>query len=184
MNRIPKAVLLGLLLVGLPSLSFPDDNKTASSTEEKQDKQEVVQPSGKMHLRLGTVTVGRFYSHFSGPAFYPYDYGYWRYPLFWDPWWNWVSPLYYPGYFTGFAPGPDKGEVRLSGAPKKAAVYIDGAYAGTADRLKNLWLDPGAYDLVVTAEPSEPFRQRIYVLTGKTLKLSVNLAPEKTEVNP
>jgi hypothetical protein len=61
----------------------------------------------------------------------------------WDPFWGPYGPF---GYLPNLAYGNDKGEVKLAADPKQAGVYIDGAYAGTADCLKTLWLEPGAYD--------------------------------------
>jgi hypothetical protein len=87
----------------------------------------------------------------------------------WYPIW---SPYYPPGHFD-FNDG--RGEIRLSVDPKMAEVYIDGAYAGTADRLKSMWLDPGAYDLTVAAGDRESFHQRVYVLSGKSLKITAKL---------
>ena len=37
-------------------------------------------------------------------------------------------------------------------------------------------LDAGAYDLSVSAAGREPFEQRVYVLTGKTLSIHAKLA--------
>lgn len=132
----------------------------------------------KWHLRLGTVALGAGY--FQGPLFYPYaPFAY--YPFYpqalWDPFWDPFWGVYYPGQApkSGYADG--KGEVRLTGAPKSAKIYLDGAYAGTADRLKQMWLDPGAYDLAVTMPGRQTFRQRIYMLSGKTLKIAADLAP-------
>jgi PEGA domain len=130
----------------------------------------------RYHLRLGTISVGAGYSYFSGPffynpfltyRFYPYSLGY--------------SPFYAPGYYGGFSYGSDKGEVKLSGAPKRAEVYLDGAYAGTADKLRNMWLTPGAYDLSVSAPGTAAFHQRIYVLSGKSLKIAAKLSPQETK---
>jgi hypothetical protein len=50
-------------------------------------------------------------------------------------------------------------------------VYVDGGYAGTIEHLKSFWLEPGAYDVAVTTADGRRFEQRVYVLTGKTLKL-------------
>jgi hypothetical protein len=74
-----------------------------------------------------------------------------------------------------------RGEVRLTADPKVAEVYIDGAYAGTADRLKSMWLDPGAYDLTVSAKDRESFHQRVYVLSGKSLKITAKLGSDGTK---
>ena len=77
------------------------------------------------------------------------------------------------------------GEVQLTALPGKAEIYLDGAYAGTAQNLKRIWLDPGAYDLSVIAQNCAPFHKRIYVLSGKRLKVSAPLTPqEPTEVKP
>jgi hypothetical protein len=74
--------------------------------------------------------------------------------------------------------------VKLDADPKSAQVFIDHAYAGTVAKLKSFWLDAGAYDLAVTAEGRAPYRQRIYVLSGRTLRIKVALQPENAEVAP
>jgi hypothetical protein len=137
----------------------------------------------KIHWRLGTISVGAGYS--SRPYYGPYAYdpfgpygfypGDWVYSSFTYPLWG---P--YPFYPAGsLAYNSGRGEIRLTAEPKQAEVYIDGAYAGTADRLKNMWLDPGAYDLTVTSKDRESFHQRVYVLSGKSLKITAKLGSEK-----
>ena len=59
-------------------------------------------------------------------------------------------------------------------------MYVNGGYAGTADKLKTIWLDPGAYDLSLSAAGREPYRERIYVLSGKTLKIAAVLNQPQT----
>jgi hypothetical protein len=76
------------------------------------------------------------------------------------------------------------GEGRLIADPKAAEVYINGGYAGTADKLKTLWLDPGAYDLTVSAAGRQPFHQRLYVLSGKSLKITAKLSAEAAKETP
>jgi hypothetical protein len=132
----------------------------------------------KYHLRLGTIMVGGAY--FSGPRYYPYGpYGWYPYygAAFWDPFWGPYSSF---AYLPNLAYATDKGEVRLAADPKQAEVYIDGAYAGTADHLKTMWLDPGAYDLSVSHSGRENFHQRIYILTGKSLKITAKLPPQSS----
>ena len=128
------------------------------------------QDSGKTHVKLGTVSVGASYSRFSRLGYYGYPYSYGLDPWLWSPY------FYHPGYFMGFPQAADKGEIRLWANPK-ADVYLDDAYAGLAANLKSIWLDPGAYKLSVRAPNRAPFEQRIYVLTGKTLR--INAAPVK-----
>jgi hypothetical protein len=62
------------------------------------------------------------------------------------------------------------GEVKLQGTQKSAEVFLNGAYAGITGDLKSIWLEPGAYDLEVKAG-HQRFSQRIYVLSGKSLKI-------------
>lgn len=129
------------------------------------------------HLRLGQIRFGAAY--FRGPAFDPYSpYGY--FPFYaaagWEPFWGpFWSP--YDSSAFNFEYDHGKGEVRLTRVPKDARVYVDGAYAGVADDLKRIWLDPGAYDLAIEVPGHDPFPQRIYVLSGKTLKIFANQAP-------
>ena len=130
-------------------------------------------------IRLGGVSMNGSYSH--GPAWYPY-YGGGYYPG-WSRWYMYdpifYSPFIHPGLYTGFGYGPSMGEVKLVASDKEASVYIDGAYAGPAHKLKTLWLEPGIYDLEVRDTSGQNFEKKVYVLTGKTLQIRANLAPAK-----
>jgi hypothetical protein len=115
-------------------------------------------------VRLGSISVGAGYGYYSGPAWF----GYYP-PFFYDPWIaypSFASPIY-------LVPQPDKGQVSLQGSYKGAEVYLDNAYAGNADTLKKFWLSPGVYELEVRPKDQTPKKKRIYVLTGKTLKVSL-----------
>ncbi len=193
MTRIPNALLLGVLLISMVLPGYSRDDETASATPTQPATAQPAAPAPnqldkqtpdigrKTHIRLGAVSVGASYAHFSGPFYgYPWSpYGY--SPFFWSPFWSYYAPFYYPPYF---APGNGRGAVRLSADPKSARVFIDNAYAGTGAELKSFWLDPGAYDLEVTAEGRAPYRQRIYVLSGRTLRVTAALELEKVEVAP
>ncbi len=116
-------------------------------------------------VHLGTISVGAGYGYYSGPywpGYYP--------PPFYGPWAGpWLAdPFYAPVYLL---PQPDKGQVSLQTSDKNAEVYLDGAYAGTASGLKKFWLAPGVYQLEVRASGQAPQERKIYVLTGKNLKL-------------
>jgi hypothetical protein len=157
-----------------PTHAVPQEPSSASAKREKDDSGS--DGDHKLHLRLGTIALGAGYSHLSGPAYYPYDpyplspFG-WEYSALWFPYWG-SYPFFAPGYF---AYGSAKGEVKLSAEPKTAGVYLDHAYAGTANHLRNIWLEPGAYDLSLAATGREDFHQRIYVLSGKSLKITAKL---------
>jgi hypothetical protein len=197
------ALLLGIGLVAYPanaqsnesssstSARQPDSNTPAQvRTPESQPQEsaareaEIPVEKSKIHWHLGTISVGAGYS--SGPYYGPYGYypygsyglypGDWVYSS-WYPMWG-GYPYYGPGSFNY---NSGRGEVRLTADPKVAEVYIDGAYAGTADRLKSMWLDPGAYDLTVSAKDRESFHQRVYVLSGKSLKITAKLGSDGTK---
>ncbi len=122
-------------------------------------------------VRLGGISVGAGYSHWGGgrPVYWG---GPWGPAYGWGPWYGYgLGSMFYPGYFSGFAYAPDKGEVKLTAADKNAEVYIDGGFAGTAGRLKSMWLDPGVYNLEVRPGTGDPYQKKIYVLSGKALRL-------------
>lgn len=159
------------------------DQTPAAPKDEKDNKD--AKPQHRIHVRLGTVSFGLGYSYFSGSYYYPYrvfglyPYGV-AYPAFFcDPLLCAATSLLSPVYTGSFAYAEDKGEVRLKADPKTAEVYIDGAYAGTADHLQTMWLDSGVYDLTLSAMGRTAFHQRIYILSGKSLKILARLEPEK-----
>ena len=162
--------------------------KAAESSSDQKDFDSQTPEKRKLRLRFGGLAVGAGYSHFSGPI-YPYGYPYGSYGFYPGDWYGgsiW-APLWSPYPYYGpnsFAYNSGRGEVRLSTDPKVAEVYIDGGYAGTADKLKTLWLDPGAYDLTVSSAGREPFHQRVYVLSGKSLKITAKLNPGDNKEKP
>ena len=124
--------------------------------------------SASAGVRLGTVSVGAGYGYYSGPVwpgYYP--------PFFYDPFYDpWIGYSFFPSPIY-LVPQPDKGQVSLQGSYDCSEIYIDNAYAGTAATLKKFWLAPGVYDLEVRPKDQTPKKKRIYVLTGKTLKVSL-----------
>ncbi len=129
------------------------------------------QTSSRPRIHFGGLTAGAGYTHFSGRAL-PYYAGYpfgWGYPYLYDPFL--FMPYAYPGFYTGYRYGPGMGELKLQTADKNAWVYLDGALAGRAGKLKTMWLEPGAYNVEARSN-GRRFAQRVYVLSGKTLKLN------------
>ncbi len=159
-------------------------SKDAAQSGDNDEKDETT--PHRSHVHLGTISISAGYAHFPA-GFFPY-YGYGLYPFggfgpFYSPFaYGFYSPFYgpyYPGVYGGsLGYGADKGEVKLSTRAKGAQVYLDGAYAGPADKLKNMWLDPGAYNLSVSAPGQQKFEQRIYVISGKTLKIRAQLSAQ------
>lgn len=122
--------------------------------------------------------VGVGYTRYSGFSYrYGYPYAYSRYPAYAGvgPYWYdpfWFGPAVYPGFYYGYAQGPNMGEIKIQGAAKNASVYLDGAFAGSAEKLKSIWLDPGTYNLEVRAPDVPSYERRVYVLSGKTLRVN------------
>jgi PEGA domain len=160
-------------------------SKQSGANKVEEESSSGLLHSPHLHLRLGLMSLGAVYSSLSGPACYrngpPFS------PLSCETGACWFPsfgsyPFFSPGYF---AYGSDKGEVKLAAEPKGAEVYIDRAYAGTAHHLRSMWLDPGAYDLSLVASGGRGFHQRIYVLSGKSLKITARLVtsqPPRGEV--
>jgi hypothetical protein len=180
--------LAGVLALSLMLGSLPASGQSSQSGEKKEQtasKSLVARVFHPVRVRLGGFSFGAGYSRYSG--FYPY-YAYYPYS-FYRPWV--YDPFYYsfygayppfwchPGWYTGFAQQPGMGEIRLLSNLKDADVYIDDGLAGKVKDLKTLWLEPGAYNLKVRAENYEPFTMRVYILSGKSLKVDANLAPQK-----
>jgi len=164
-------------------ISSKQQEQSAEQTKKEEDD-DATPTKTHTHVRLGTVTVGASYTNFGhaflGP-FYPYPYSYYPYGAFsvgafYTPFagYPFYGTFYYPAYGPLLKYGPGKGEVKLSslGRNKNAEVYIDNAYAGIAGKLKEMWLDPGAYDLSLKAADGSSFTKRIYVLSDKSLKIT------------
>jgi hypothetical protein len=115
----------------------------------------------KPRVRFGGVYVGAGFGYGGFPYFSPFYY---------DPFFYGFSPIY-PGYFNGYTYGPNMGEVKLQTAGKDGEVFLNGAFAGGAAKLKSMWLDPGAYNLEIRSTGHQVYERRIYVLTGKTLRI-------------
>jgi len=98
----------------------------------------------------------------------PY-YGGWYRPFwgaYWGPYW---SPYY------GFYGYPYAGHVKLDTKVKDAAVFINGAYAGTTHENKTMHLRPGRYNIEIREGGITKYAERIYVVPGKTLHLHPTL---------
>jgi PEGA domain len=93
--------------------------------------------------------------------------------------WGWYSPFYGPYGWYGYGPFPayysNTAELKLKTNVKDADVYIDGAYAGKAEKLKSMWLRPDAYDVEIRAPGYAPFARRFYLMPGKTTKVKADL---------
>ena len=90
-------------------------------------------------------------------------------------WYGWYGPWggYYP--YGPYFDMPNAGEVKVDTKVKDAEVFINGALAGTVGQLKTMTMHPGTYQIEVRAPGRAPFKQKIYVVAGKTIKLHPEL---------
>lgn len=156
-----------------------------------QEKTETAKPeqNGKVEkqgrVRLGGISFGGGYSRYGyySPAFFhpysPFYHGRY-YPTYYHPLDAWT----HPGHYLGFDRTKSTGRIKLRTDHGEASVFLDGAFAGVVKDLKDIWLEPGVYELKVTADLHEPFELRVYVLTGKTVKIEVALKEKKEERVP
>ena len=84
-----------------------------------------------------------------------------------------------PGYYAPYAFGtPNAGELKLDTKLKDAEVFINGAFAGTAGKLKSMYLRPGAYNVELRAPGRTRYAERVYIVAGKTLHVHPDLRVE------
>lgn len=114
-------------------------------------------------LSCQTVAWGRV-AVFVGPRYVPFGgYG------------GWYGPAYGP-----YGVGPNAGQVKLETKVKDAQVFVDGAFAGTAGKLKTMWLRPGSYTIELRSPGMARYAEKIYVIAGKKITLNPEWPPAKT----
>ncbi len=90
---------------------------------------------------------------------------------FYDPWF-WGPYEYGPYWGYGYSEHAGMGKVKIETQLKDAEVYVDGAYAGTTSHTKDMWLRSGAHNIEIRAPGHPKYALHVYVLGGKTLKIS------------
>ena len=169
-------IVVPLLLVCFLTISSFAQEKKEPNKEPTKPDTGTAGEDRKTHVRLGGVSIGAGYSRYSGPYysdpyFYPFYPAVWGIAdYYWSAFYDLYSPLYGPGPYWQYSPAAGMGEVKLQSTQKNAEVFLNGAYAGLTGDLKSIWLEPGAYDLEVKAD-RQSFSQRIYVLSGKSVKI-------------
>jgi len=93
-------------------------------------------------------------------GYWPHTYGYGWYGYGYNPWWG-------RGYVA-----PSTGEVKLVTPMKDASVYINGAYAGVAGKLKHFDLSPGSYEIELRYSDGRTlYHDRVQVLLDKKTEI-------------
>jgi hypothetical protein len=133
------------------------------------------------HPRAGTGTGSRYYHGGYYRPYYPYypyyyPYGYWGYagyPYFGFGYYG--GGYYGGGYYGGGYYDHHDGSVRVLVDPAETRVFVDGAYAGTADEFDGLFqrlhVQPGRHEIALKLEGYRTHRMRVYVPEHGTLKL-------------
>jgi len=98
---------------------------------------------------------------------------------------GWYGPFGHPSVYHGYGfyqpfgmDNRNVGEIKLEANVKHAEVYINGAFAGTADKLKSIRLKANAYNLELRAPGHASFHQKIFVVAGKTVRVHADLPAE------
>ena len=91
---------------------------------------------------------------------------------YYDPWF--LGPYWYDGPYWGYGYSmpAGMGNVKIQTQIKDGEVFVDGAYAGTTGKTKDMQLKSGAHDIEIRAAGHPTYAVRVYVLSGKTLKIS------------
>lgn len=135
-------------------------------------------------LPMGAAARGRrgfaarpFPHHITRPVIVPrasFGFGLGWYDPFWGPY-PYGTYWYAPYYYGPSVSHPDSGKVKLDTKVKDAEVYVDGALAGTAGKLKTMWLRTGSHTIELRAAGRAPYSEKIYVVAGKTITLHPDL---------
>ena len=83
--------------------------------------------------------------------------------------------FYGPGYYGSYYHPPNAGQIKFDSPVKDAEVFIDGAYAGRAGKLKTITMRPGSYNIELRAPGRMRYAERVYVVAGKTVRLHPEL---------
>jgi hypothetical protein len=87
-------------------------------------------------------------------------------------WGGWGNPFW--GGFYPYYTIDNRGKVKIKGADKYDQVFLNGAYAGTVEKVKSIRLDPGKYSIQVRQQGRDLVNRAVYVITGKTVEIHVN----------
>lgn len=135
-----------------------------------------VAPHGYRSTVLPHIGVGVGYGYYSGlgyghPYASPYGYGY--------PGYYPYGSYDYPGYYAGT--NAAYGGLRIVGAPRNAAVYVDGYYVGIVDNFdgvfQHLDLEPGPHRVEIQAPGNPPLTVDVNIQPGRTITYRADRQP-------
>ncbi|MEW5976746.1 MAG: hypothetical protein AB1898_13165 [Acidobacteriota bacterium] len=161
------------LLIWIPGTGLHAEQ--AEEPEPSTRETEQVEPPSTSRVWTGGISLFGRATRYRDSYAWPGDAG--SYPYFgglWSPWWPPSDPSEsrYPSLLFGLHQQLNKGEVQLRQTEDRDEVFLNGAYAGLAKELKSFWLDPGIYELQIRSGGQSLFSERVYVLSGKTLRIN------------
>ena len=118
-------------------------------------------------LLVMTLTANA-HGRFGGGFVFAPAMGAWYYPYY-GPYSIYGPYPVYTGVYSG------AGQIRLKTNVKDAEVFINGAFAGMAAKLKSMWLRPDTYNLEIRAPGYAPYSERVYIVSGKTMRIDAQL---------
>jgi hypothetical protein len=99
------------------------------------------------------------------------------------PGWGWYAPYGYWGPYGYYGEGYGAsypGQVKIITQNKNAQVYVDGGFAGTADKLKKFKLSPGQHDIELRDSNGKTLHAEVVtVIPGKTVDFDADQLPPK-----
>jgi PEGA domain len=82
---------------------------------------------------------------------------------------------------TGLNYSNDNAEVKISGQPERAAVFVDNQFVGHIDQFngpgQGMLLAPGKHQIRISLPGYQPFETEVKLLPHQKLKLKTNLLP-------
>ncbi|RMH19385.1 MAG: PEGA domain-containing protein [Acidobacteria bacterium] len=131
------------------------------------------------HGRFGHHGHHRYYGHSYFPRFSFYVHGYPYYGY--RHGYGYRYPYRYGRSRYAYGVTEPLGGIDVNVRPKKAEVYVDGRYVGTADQFDGypgyLWLEKGTYELAIYQEGYRTLEREIAVYPGVVIRLDERLAP-------
>ena len=155
----------------VPRASSPKASSTRQSTPASRGRHHGSYGHGSHHNVGLYFGYGGYYGwggHYGGGYYYPYYY----YPFYWG------VPYYVPRRaYREYRLGAFDLNVR----PKKAEVYLDGQYIGTAGRFDgfpdHLWLEQGSYELIFYRPGLGTERRVLSIIPGVVVDVRLQLVP-------
>ena len=148
-----------------------------------------IYPGGGHYPGGGYYHGGYYRPYYGYYGYYGYPYGYYPYGFGLSFGFGFGYPYGYAGAYWGYPYGgyaygypgyaaTTYGGVRITDAPKDAAVYADGYYVGTVEdfdgSLQQLNLEAGPHHIEITRQGAQPVSVDVNIRPGQTITFRAN----------